>query len=64
MCILLKFDYAKYGVTNVFFQKLSKKNLWDGWGGRLDPPHGKGRVKIIFYVPNLPPVFLLKDWLM
>ena len=26
-----------------FVLKLSKKNLW---GGLLDPPHGKGRVKI------------------
>ena len=45
MCILLKLDYAKFGVFNLFFQKLSKKHLW---GGRLDPhPRrlGKGRVK-------------------
>ena len=39
MCILLKLDYAKFGIFNLFFQKLSKKNLW------LDPPSlGKGRV--------------------
>ena len=36
MCILLKLDYVKFGVSNLFFfQKLSKKNLS---GGRLDPP--------------------------
>ena len=27
MCILLKLDYAKFGVSNLFFQKLSKENL-------------------------------------
>ena len=27
MCILLKLNYAKFGVSNLFFQKLSKKNL-------------------------------------
>ena len=44
MCILLKLDYAKYGVSNLFFlQKLSKKPL----GGRLDTPLGKGRVNPI-----------------
>ena len=34
MCTLLKLDCAKFGVSNLFFQKLLKKNLW---GGRLDP---------------------------
>ena len=33
MSILLKSDYAKFGVSN-FFQKLSKQNLW----GAIDPP--------------------------
>ena len=33
MCILLKLEYTKFGVSN-FFQKLSKKNLS---GGRLYP---------------------------
>ena len=33
MCILLKLDYAKFGVSNLFFQKLSKKTLQ----GRLNP---------------------------
>ena len=32
MCLLLKLDYAKFGVSNLFFQKLSKKTF----GGR--PP--------------------------
>ena len=34
MCILLKLDYAKFGVSNLCFQNLSRKNLWRGWGGR------------------------------
>ena len=29
MCILLKLDYAKFGVSNFFFQKLSKETLWE-----------------------------------
>ena len=41
MCILLKLDYAKFGVSNSFFQMLSKKNVW-GVGSTL----GKGRVKL------------------
>ena len=42
MCILLKLDYAKFGVSNLFFSKvIEEKSL----GGRLDPPLGKGRVK-------------------
>ena len=41
MCILLKLDYAKFGVSNLFlFQKLSKKNL------------GKGRVKMILTIES------------
>ena len=43
MCILLKLDYSKFGVSNLFFQKLSKKNLW----GVGSSPLGKGRVKTI-----------------
>ena len=34
---LLELDHAKFLVSNLFFQKLSKKN------GRLDPPLVKGR---------------------
>ena len=30
MCILLKLDYAKFGVFNLFFQKLSKKTFRKG----------------------------------
>ena len=30
MCILLKFEYAKFRVSNLFFQTLLKKNLWGG----------------------------------
>ena len=33
MCILLKLDYAEFGVSNLCFQNLSKKNLWRGVGG-------------------------------
>ena len=44
MCTLLKLDYAKLGVSSLFFfQKLSKKNLWRL--GSTPPPLGKGRVK-------------------
>ena len=32
MCILLKLDNAKFSVSNLFFQKLSKKNIWGGGG--------------------------------
>ena len=35
ICILLKLDYAKFGVSNV-------TKTFGGW---LDPPLGKGRVK-------------------
>ena len=28
MCVLLKLDYVKFGVSNLFFQKLSKENRW------------------------------------
>ena len=27
MCILMKFDYAKFGVSKVYFQTLSKKSV-------------------------------------
>ena len=36
MCILLKLDYATFGGSNLFFQKLSKKNLWGV--AQLPPP--------------------------
>ena len=39
MCMLLKLNYAKFGVFNLLFKKLLK-NLW----GSLPPPLGKGRV--------------------
>ena len=35
MCTLLKLDYAKFGVSTLFFQKLWKKNLW---GSARPPP--------------------------
>ena len=34
MCILLKLDYAKFGVSYLFFQKLPNRNLW----GSAQPP--------------------------
>ena len=35
MCILLKLDYAKFGVSNLYFAKvIEEKPL----GSRLDPP--------------------------
>ena len=30
MCILLKLDYSKFDISNLFFSKLSKKNLLEG----------------------------------
>ena len=56
MYILLKLDYAKFGVFNLFFQKLSKKNFWgsaraplvkeglsrDGPITNISPSHAKG----------------------
>ena len=35
MCILLKLDYAKFGVSNFFFSKVIKEKPL---GGRLDLP--------------------------
>ena len=44
MCILLKLDYAKFGVSTLFFfsKIIEEKPL----GGRLDPPPtGKGGLR-------------------
>ena len=35
MCMLLKLDYAKFGVSNLFFSKVSEEKPL---GVRLDPP--------------------------
>ena len=43
MCLLLKFNYAEFGVSNLFFQKLSKKNFWRG---SAQSSFGKGKVQI------------------
>ena len=43
MCILFKLHYAKFGVSNLFFQKLSKKNLW---GVGSNPPPVKEGVNV------------------
>ena len=40
MCILLKLDYAKFGISNLFFHF-----FWGGGGGGAAPPLGKRRVK-------------------
>ena len=40
MCILLKLDYEKSGVSILFFQNLLKRNLWS-FGSTL----GKRKVK-------------------
>ena len=37
MCILLKLDYAKFGVPNLFFQTLSKKTFGES-AARPPPP--------------------------
>ena len=44
MCILLKLDYANFGVCDLFFKSYRRKPF----GVRLDPPPpvGTGRVKI------------------
>ena len=51
MCILLKLDHAKFGVSNLLFQKLAKENLW-GVGSTL-PDTGRVNHKIAdFWYPN------------
>ena len=42
-CILLKLDYAKFSVSNLFFQKLWKKPL----GDRLDSLVKKGLMAVV-----------------
>ena len=50
MCILLKLDYAKFSVSNLFFSKvIEEKPLEGGGGGSVLPPPDKGRVKDLFY---------------
>ena len=45
MCILLKLDYAKFGVSNLFFSEvIEEKPL----GGRL----GEGSVKLKYHNRN------------
>ena len=53
LCILLKLDCAKFGVSNLCFQKLLKKNLC-GVGSTNPPPPplpniGKGKVRLHKY---------------
>ena len=42
MCMLLKLDYATFGVSNLFFSKVTEEKPLRC---RLDPPPGKGKVK-------------------
>ena len=46
MCILLKLNYEKCSVSAFFFQKLSKKDLWE-----LDPPVQKGLIAMMLCTP-------------
>ena len=46
MCILLKLDYAKCSVSDLFFQKLSKKDVWG-----LDPPVQEGLIAKMLCTP-------------
>ena len=39
MCMLLKFDYTKFGVSNLFFSKVIEEKPLGVW---LDPPWEKG----------------------
>ena len=39
MCILLKLDYSKSRVSNLFFSKVTEEKPL---GGRLDPPVKEG----------------------
>ena len=43
MCILLKLNYARFGVSNLVFSKVMEEN---SLGGRLDSL-GTGRVKLL-----------------
>ena len=45
MCILLKLDYARFGVSYLFFSKVIEEKLWRV--GSIPPPPslGKGKVK-------------------
>ena len=48
MCILLKLDYAKFGVFNLFFTKVIEEKPMGGGGGSARPlPLGKRRVKFM-----------------
>ena len=47
MCMLLKLDYAKFGVSNLYFSKVIKENLWGG-GSPPPPPQKKGLIVISF----------------
>ena len=56
MCILLKLDYAKFGVSKLFFPKLSKKNLW---GVEPPPPPPLVKEGLIVHVCLILSAFLI-----
>ena len=47
MCILLKLNYPKFGVSNLFFSKVIEEKLL---GGQLEPPRVKLRSAIVLYL--------------
>ena len=44
MCILLKIDYAKFGVSNLFFQKVIEEKPLGGGVGSIPSPLVKERL--------------------
>ena len=44
MCIILKLDYAKFGVSNLFFKKITKKKPFFFGGGVDSTPLANKRV--------------------
>ena len=45
MCILLKLDYVKFGVSNLFFQSYQRNTF-----GSTSPPPVKEGLKILMYL--------------
>ena len=45
MCILLKLDYAKFGVSNLFFSKVIEEKPLFGGVGSISPPLVKKGLK-------------------
>ena len=49
MCILLQLNYAKFGVSNLFFSKVMEEK---SFGVGSTPPPGTGRVKIVVQISD------------